>query len=581
MSLKNIYRHYLTIGSSVIEVFPLGFNDTSLVDEQERDQVFYRRKFSGTLTFINNSTTDDFDLLYLCEQSYPCDKILYLIERMGVYYWDGYFSTSDGKFDLDNCNFEVTPNSNDDYSDILDNVNIQYNIISVYPTVITRAIIHRNSYDMDVTYSRNKWLIDVIAYLAEKIYDPDGSIVADAVVSSTFFTAATNPVTLVANMYTLLTIAQKSDIIRPGSSDSATTAMMSWKELMDILWTMFQVTWTYDGAGTFTIEHISFFTPAAGIDLQTQEICKAMNKYSYAKEKMPKYEKFFFMESDEVNFVGVPIKYENACIDNNPETNIIEKSINVTTDLEYIYTNADAISDDGFVILCNYLDGGSYHVKTGVGSYAALFGLNMDLSWGNLHNSFYRHNRVLIEGYLNDNLTTFWTSQRNKLQELPAIICPADLYDPADEITTELGETWLGSLKAIVKRSELSPSGSMNFNLLYGTDDNTPTPITTVKMALVAQTDTCITFNVTLTDPAPGGGLAITLQETVYDPMGIVCTGGIETWTVPAGSYTATYTMVSMCKWPLDPGEWLEFDVHVTTAGWLMEYDFDETCSGM
>ena len=150
-------------------------------------------------------------------------------------------------------------------------------------------------------------MLDVIEFLAEKIYDPTGVIGAAAVVSATFFTdSPNNYVTQSTQRLKYLTIAQKSDIIRPASTDPATTAMMSWNELMDILWTIFQVRWNYDGAGTFNVEHVSWagFAPAPGIDLRSQLSCTSTNKYSYLKEKMPKFEKFSFMEADDLNFVG-------------------------------------------------------------------------------------------------------------------------------------------------------------------------------------------------------------------------------------------------------------------------------------
>ena len=55
------YRFYITLGSSQIEVHPLNFMKTSLVDSQESGEIFYRRKFNGTLRFIG----DDFDLIYM------------------------------------------------------------------------------------------------------------------------------------------------------------------------------------------------------------------------------------------------------------------------------------------------------------------------------------------------------------------------------------------------------------------------------------------------------------------------------------------------------------------------------------
>ena len=56
------YRHYLTIGSTRTEVFPLNFLASSLNDELEKENVFYRRKFNGKLTFVNTNGDDDFEI---------------------------------------------------------------------------------------------------------------------------------------------------------------------------------------------------------------------------------------------------------------------------------------------------------------------------------------------------------------------------------------------------------------------------------------------------------------------------------------------------------------------------------------
>ena len=437
------YTHYLTLGSSITQVYPLNFLESTLVDELEKDNVFYRRKYSGSLTFVNNNGDDDFDLLYAIETSAPYEKLLYEIYRNGALYWNGYFSTTDGKFDLDKCTFEVTPLPDDDYAAIFDKADIQYNILNIATVVTTHAI----SGPLNVTLNRNRWLYEVIQNLAD-------GVKTGVATSSDFFTSATNYVTIADNKLLYLTIAQKSDIIRYGSADPATTAMMSWNELMDILWGMFQIRWDYDSVtDTINVEHISWWTHVGGLDLRTQLMSLASNKYAYLKEAMPKYEKFSFLESDDSNFVGTSIWYDSKAVDTNPDSNTKETSVNVTTDLEYILNNPESIADPGFVILCNYESGGDYYVEFIPGKYVNNIKLNMRLSWANLHNDYFRHNRVLIEGYMNEALTTFWTAQKTKIQECFAVVCPDDDYDPMDEITTELGETYFGGAKGRVKTS--------------------------------------------------------------------------------------------------------------------------------
>lgn len=529
------YRHYITYLTSTTEVFPINFLSTSLVDEQEKGSVFYRRQFNGALTFTNNNGGDDFDFFYAIELIAPCAYLYYEIYREGDLYWDGYFSTTDGTPDLDKCTFEVIPKANDDYGAILDKADLQYNILSVSPIISTRAYTSGTAY---IDYTRNRWLLDVIEYLGT---DVTAGVMPGANVSSDFFTDATNPVTLNDNGLLYLTIAQKSDIIRPASTDPSSTAMLSWNELMDILWIMFQVKWDYDiDTDTINVEHISWWPPAAGLDLRTQELSAASNKYTYLKDKMPKYEKFSFMEADNVNFVGTPIWYDSGCVDQDPDSNVAESQVRVTTDLQYIIDNPDAISDEGFVILCNFVYSGNYYVEETTGIIDSTVVKNGRLSWANLHNAYFRHERVLIEGYMNNSLETFWTAQKTKEQQCPAIVCPDDLYDPADEITTELGETYFSGAKARVRRSELQPTGQMTFNLVYGPADNENIGIDDNYFCVIGyisfpgKADYLVRLR--FNKPAPGN-YNIRIREKIYNDVGgLNCTGDWDTFTIVAGT---------------------------------------------
>ena len=538
------YRFYLTVGSSVTEVFPLNFLETSLVDEREANQVFYRRKFNGSLTFVNNNGDDDFDLLYVIQQTDPCSKLLFEIKKNNVNYWSGYFSVSEGTFDVDKCTFEVTPLPDDDYYDLLEKADDQYNILylTVFQTSAGAYAYTRNRfiYNASLAPSLSK---NVLEYLADKI-------LTGVMVSSTFFSNATNPATLAASHIRYLMIAQKSDIVRNLSTDAATIAMMSWNDLMEILWGMFQVLWDYDpGTNTIHVEHISFWSPAAGMDLRTQVIAKS-NKFSYLKEKMPKYEKFLWMEALSENFKGLPIWYDSKCVDQNPESNTLEISLPVTTDLEYIQSTPLEIADDGFVILCNTYSGGLYTVEKILGKYTDEVKLNMHLSWANLHDSYWRHERVLPQGRMNGAVTNFWTAQNNKSQPCFAVVCPADDYDPADYITTELGETWFGGRKARVLSSDLNPKGEMKFNLGYSEPGTAQIPLTDSKWILITESP-CGEFTAELSEAADAD-LEIIIEYVIFNSsMGEVCydISGI-TWTIPTGEITDTYSLVMCAEIP-------------------------------
>ena len=103
------YRFYINYNSVVTEVHPLNWLDCSLTDEKEKDQVFYRRKFNGDLTFGGKKLCDDFMAFWTIEQNDSFGRIDFLIMEDLNIYWEGYFTTANGSFDLDAGTFKVTP----------------------------------------------------------------------------------------------------------------------------------------------------------------------------------------------------------------------------------------------------------------------------------------------------------------------------------------------------------------------------------------------------------------------------------------------------------------------------------------
>ena len=460
----NRYRFYITALSSRVEVHPLNHWKTSLVDERQEGPR-YRRRFNGTLTFTDNNGSDDFSLLYLIEAATPCERVILEIEEKdsgeNTYhnYWTGHFSTSDGTFDLDRCTFEITPLPYDDYFLVDVNGDTQFNILDAGLDLVEVIA-------GDYTYDRNLWLMDVVEYLA-------GEVFGTVTLTSWFFQNENNPVLGGANQYRNLTIAQKSDIKRPTSSNPATVGMMSFNEMMDIL-KMYNVFWTFDGT-TLRIEHYDFWEGEAGLDLRTNQLSSRQNKYSYLKDDMPKYEKFAFMEGGDGNYIEHTISYDSPCVDPKLTT---EYRNNVTTDLSYIQTCMGDpelianISDEGWVILGTFEDTGVNYVYYGTSYGSFMASYNYVNSWAQLIRSFFMHGRVLLSGYINGSAYDFISSRKTKQQEIKAVICYEDNYHPEDIITTELGETWLAGQKATVRQATIHPDGSVEFTLLYGEDKN-------------------------------------------------------------------------------------------------------------
>jgi len=217
------YSFFINYNSVVTQVYPLGWLETSLVDEKEKDQVFYRRKLDGSLTFGGKKLCADFTAIYDIFQSNQCARIDLLVLRDLDIYFEGYFSPAQCEWDFDNKTVTVKPLTTDDYSTWAENGDMQFQILAL-PRVNT-------VFDDGATvinYSRSILFWNVIEYLAEQVFG------AGVTVLSTFFTEATNPATLSNNRYRNLTICQKSDVKRPTSTNPATNGPMSFNELMDI-----------------------------------------------------------------------------------------------------------------------------------------------------------------------------------------------------------------------------------------------------------------------------------------------------------------------------------------------------------
>ena len=463
------FTFYINYGTTTTQVYPLNFLETSLVWEPETGHVYYRQKFQGTLVFGGTKLKDDFDFFWDIEEIAPCARLYFKIYKDTFLYWEGYFSTSNGSWDLDECTFSVTPLVDDVYNKIFDGWDIEYNILSYGEITETVCIFDNGNPTDDETYDRCRMLVDVIEYLLRKT---TGDVAA--IVNSDFFEDATNYVTDTTNHYDYVAIMQKSDAKRPNATNNALVGMMSLKHILEIISCM-NLTWEYDGTD-LRIEHISYWPENPGIDISTQKIARGTNKYKYLNETIPKYEKFSWMEAYNTDFIGVPIEYSDDCVTSDIANNSVELTLSdITTDLQYIIDSMvsedteNAISDNGWVLIANENRGGDLYIRFGASilSPYQYFYPNMDFAWTALHITLFMHNRYLPTGTMNNALKTFYTVRKNKQQTCSIVNCDTE-FDPTEHLTTELGETYLGGLKAKIGKAIRKPYGEINLTLLYG-----------------------------------------------------------------------------------------------------------------
>jgi hypothetical protein len=306
------------------------------------------------------------------------------------------------------------------------------------------------------TYTRNRLMFDVLEFLIED---------CELSYKTEFFTDSVNYVTGLANKLKHLTFSQKSDIKNFLSTEQAWKGDMSFNDFMLCLG-IFNLKWFINSDGEIQIEHVSWFNRILGLDLtesKYENFIRSKSKYKYNKIAMPKYEEFAFMEAGNVDFIGVPIEYESACVNEKEGENKKDFQVNIlTTDLLQIFNSPQDISNDGFVMLQNEYDG-SYTVGVEAGILTGNNIVNGHLSWANLHENYWKYDRVLLEGNMNDTLTTFLSKQRQKQQvELEIPYCCEEEFDPL----TEFVRTPLGDGEVVTMTEDLK-NDTLKLTLVY------------------------------------------------------------------------------------------------------------------
>lgn len=316
---------------------------------------------------------------------------------------------------------------------------------------IKKTYYNYQHFTQSIDYNSCFDLNDSIIYLLEQTCsDFEGSnLVSD------FLTNSTNPVTETTSNTDNLYLIQKSDAKRPGASNPATKGEITFKELMDNLYIMFQLWWYIDDSNDLVILHQSEIEQLAGLDITAYLEALHKKKITFNSDLLYRYEQWQFAEANGDDFIGMPIEYDENCTkkDDNKTKSYITSII--TTDLAYIQTNQDKISDEGFVVIAT--DGSD--VLTEDGAITGETQLNGHLAIANLLDKYWRHNRPLSTGYMNGALETFESTQKiRKLDEISIQYCE-NSFDPKDTITTELGT-------AIVNNATFKPfNNELKLNL--------------------------------------------------------------------------------------------------------------------
>lgn len=258
------------------------------------------------------------------------------------------------------------------------------------------------------------------------------------------YVAGVNYVTGAANQITNLRVQQISAFLTIVSESTLEIySDMSLKDLLDSLKILFNTKWFVDDDDYLRMEHISWFERTGTIDTTTGSLNIRLNKakqhFKYDRVEIPVREKFTCVYQGYKDFVGTDIKYNSACV--NLKKTITYSVPKFSTDLKHIRGNASEFKDfNSFLLLACDTDD---TVLSETGELTGELQENGHLSWANLHENYYRHDRYLLDGTMNDVETDFESAKKLKRQvpvQYGSTGCCKRINPLLDLVTTELGD---------------------------------------------------------------------------------------------------------------------------------------------
>lgn len=272
-------------------------------------------------------------------------------------------------------------------------------------------------------------------------------------------------------LFTNIMVFQKSDVKRPNDITKASNAPYTFKKLLVSACNMFNLQWRHID-NEYIIEHVSYFQRGYTLDTTIGDVKARIvrtRRYSYNTDKLPRFEKFLFMESGYKDFVGLPIEYPGDCASDDEGTRTKEINIEgVTTDVEYCLNNADGrssiVSDNGIVFMATRYD------ATDQKYYAFIYGSILDTTnrinnvfgWAYLHALYHQYDRLQLKGYMNGQYTTFESTRpAKKRMRIAFKFCCGDTIDLTGLVKTNMGDAQIESASFILYEEQ------MELNLVY------------------------------------------------------------------------------------------------------------------
>lgn len=135
--MNPIYRFFLTKNSGQPkEVFPIYKDDVAIEWALESNEMFYRRKLTGKLTFVG----PDYELIMPTPSAYGDTFYLDIeisYDRGGNWaiYWRGVFYQTDCEINFADKKIIVTPSVYDQYTDVIAGLDKEFNLVDLKPVI--------------------------------------------------------------------------------------------------------------------------------------------------------------------------------------------------------------------------------------------------------------------------------------------------------------------------------------------------------------------------------------------------------------------------------------------------------------
>lgn len=438
------YREFLELGDTVYNVLDLTHDiapilpySTTPVEIRvcnpvlyELGHAYFEAENPDYPNIIRKLIFDDWDYYARCDDDDPESTCLIWRKHLALFKVDESFQYDygDGCYSVPSC----------DPPDYTVNLNARgillRDVVQYIVTGITGGIPYKSSF-----FHQDNWPPNNIPY---------GTGSSDYML---YPGSGNNYVTGETDILDGLVIYQKSDI-KP-TTDPAPVGNLTFNELMEMLKNIFNVDWfvSYEQyldetegliwRNVFRIEHLRFWEEGhVDTDLTTLDNGRwdhKKNKFSYDMDNMPSTERFRWMEAWDVDFWGRDIIYDRIATRNRYKDNVLERTLPVTTDLSFIISNFDRVSNDGWVLLCV---NDANEVVVEEGKLSQVQTVNAHLSWANLHYNYWRWGRVIETGNMNGSDYIFESYQRKiKQVEMTYPDC-CDGFDPMAWKRTEMGD---------------------------------------------------------------------------------------------------------------------------------------------